>query len=136
MVMATPPPAMPATVGVYIFQTFGAWDGPVMRPPYFSLGTEWGIGWPGGSGIPRGPMRWTTWRASGKGYGTGEFWEYSRISGNTDYSARVTLSDVRVHNGRHYFSVMKIAGNGHGNVWLKYYAPGTGPYGGTGWYRI
>jgi hypothetical protein len=90
---------------------------PAIKPRTIVLGSEWGVGADFGAGIPRGPMHWTTWSAS-KGYGTGEFWA-ALFPGQEFYPARVTLTNVKVHDGRRYFATMKIAANGRTTIWLE-----------------
>jgi hypothetical protein len=94
-----------------------AWSAPRIEPRPFTLGLEWGVGWPGGQGIPGHTMHWSTWSRS-KGYGTGEFWA-ALFPGVEYYYARVTLTNVKVHDGRRYFATMKIAANGRKTIWLK-----------------
>lgn len=71
---------------------------PAIKPRTIVLGSEWGVGADFGEGTPRGPMHWTTWSAS-KGYGTGEFWA-ALFPGQELAPARVTLTNVKVHDGR------------------------------------
>ena len=108
-IAATPAAAAPASVRTVVYGfgdhcPSGKWGIPEVRPAraWFTLACEDGIR----------SIRWTDWgRASASG--RGEHLLFNGI-GFTPQRAMIALSDVRVHDGRHYFARLVITWTARG----------------------
>jgi hypothetical protein len=95
---ASPVPASPAPV---VYQAFGTFAHPTMiRPGSMVLGTRWGFQ----------RASWQHWNGA-SAYGNATEWAAAGAAGpEYRWPVRVTFSDVRHHDGRAYYSKLKLAG--------------------------
>lgn len=100
--VAVPASATTATV-VYACGMSGFWTCPTVRPGEIAFGALYDVA----------RLSWSSWRY-GSAYGHGHY------DGFGSYNASVTLSGVAEHDGRRYFSWIKIAAGGHRTRYLHY----------------
>jgi hypothetical protein len=98
-------PASAASSRTYVYAAGmgGLWRGPVIRPRNVAFGAHYAVE----------RLSWSRWSA-GSAYGRGHYFGFG------SYEANVRVYDVKVHNGRRYFSWIKIAERGHRTRYLKY----------------
>jgi hypothetical protein len=100
--LAIPASAAPATA-VYARGMSGSWACPSVRPGEIAFGAHYDVA----------RISWSGWGSS-SAHGRGHYY------GSGSYNASVTLYDVKAHNGRRYFSWIKIAASGHRTRYLQY----------------
>lgn len=86
----------------------GHWANPAVRPRLFVLGAYYymeKMTWP----------RWTSTSALGHGK---QIACAGAAGPCSNYRVTITLSHVKRHHGRSYYSLMKVAGHGHKTYWL------------------
>lgn len=92
--------ASASTVPV-VYQTFGNYQGPMIRPGHMGLGALWGFK----------RARWKRWNDSSAYASAKEFAAASEAGPEYRWWIRVTLSDVKRHDGHFYYTKMRLVGN-------------------------
>ena len=96
--------------GIYLGAMAGPWYGPSVRPSSLLLGADWNIL----------KLRWADWSPT-RAYGHGLYDACTGPAGTPPcdkFSAAITVTHVRKHDGRQYFAIMKIAGKNRPVTWL------------------
>lgn len=83
----------------------GHWRGPAVRPAEIGFGAHYDVA----------NIHWWTWSRT-TAYGRGHYYGFG------SYRARIKLYRVRLHNGRHFFSRIRIRASGHPTRYLAYYS--------------
>ena len=98
--------AAPAGSGrtyVYAAGMGGLWQGPAVSPRNIAFGAHYAVE----------GLSWSGW-SSGSAYGRGHYYGFG------SYQAGVKLYGVRTHDGRRYFSWIKISHHGRKTRYLQY----------------
>jgi hypothetical protein len=99
---------VPASAGsgrtyLYAAGMGGLWRGPAIRPRDVAFGAHYAVE----------RLSWSRWSA-GSASGRGHYYGFG------SYEANVRAYDVKVHDGRRYFSWLKITDHGRRTRYLKY----------------
>jgi|HubBroStandDraft_5_1064220.scaffolds.fasta_scaffold419352_2 hypothetical protein len=105
-VAATSAPAVP--LPVLYSGMGGTWAHAAVRPRLFVLGADYYMEY----------MKWSRWTGK-RALGYGKQIACAGAAGPCDnYRVTITLTHVRRHAGRGYYSTMRIAGRHHRTYWL------------------
>ena len=88
---------------VYAAGMSGLWQGPAVSPRNIAFGARYAVE----------GLSWSSW-SSGSAYGRGHYYGFG------SYQAGVKLYGVRTHDGRRYFSWIKITRHGRKTRYLQY----------------